>query len=129
MTHDPDAIRSETRPHRRRKLLIGTLGVLVVVVALWFGVPWIRFTLDTESTDDAFVNSHVTFVAARVSGQVSRVLVDDNNRVHKGDVLVELDKEPFQDAVAVKKAAVGVAEADLRAAMAQVRGIQAQRGS
>ena len=113
----------------RRKLLIGTLGVLVVAVALWFGIPWIRFTLSTESTDDAFVNGHVTFVAARVSGQVSRVLADDNNRVHKGDVLVELDKEPFQDAVAVKKAAVDMAEADLRAAMAQVRSIEAQARS
>jgi len=120
---------TDHNPAQRRKLLIGTLGVLVVAVALWFVIPWIRFTLDTESTDDAFVNGHVTFVAARVSGQVSRVLVDDNNRVHKGDVLVELDKEPFQDAVAVKKAAVGVAEADLRAAMAQVRGIEAQARS
>jgi membrane fusion protein (multidrug efflux system) len=110
-------------------LLIGTLGGLVVAVALWFGIPWIRFTLSTESTDDAFVNGHVTFVAARVGGQVSRVPVDDNNRVHKGDVLVELDKEPFQDAVAVKRAAVDIAEADLRAAMAKVRGIEAQARS
>ncbi len=110
---------------RRRKLLIGALGALVIV-ALLFGIPWIRFVLSTVSTDDAFVNGHVTFVAPRVHGQVARVLVDDNNRVHKGDLLVELDKEPFQDAVAVKKAAVDTAEADLRAAQATVRGIEAQ---
>jgi membrane fusion protein (multidrug efflux system) len=71
-----------------------------------FGTPWTRFTLSTVSTDDAFVNGHVTFAAPRVHGHVARVLVDDNNRVHKGDVLVELDKEPFRDAAAVKKAAV-----------------------
>src|SRR5262249_18202428 len=82
-----------------------------------------------EWCDDAFVNGHVTFVAARVRGHVSRVLVDDNNHVHKGDVLVELDKEPFQDAVAVKKAAVDIAAADLRTANAQVRGIEAQARS
>ena len=110
---------------RRRKLLIGALGALVIV-ALLFGIPWIRFVLSTVSTDDAFVNGHVTFVAPRVHGQVARVLVDDNNRVHKGDLLVELDKEPFRDAVAVKKAAVDTAEADLRAAQATVRGIEAQ---
>jgi membrane fusion protein (multidrug efflux system) len=75
------------------------------------------------------VNDHVTFVAARVSGQVSRVLVDDNNRVRKGDLLVELDKEPFQVAVAVSQAAVGIAEAELRAATATVRGIEAQARS
>jgi membrane fusion protein, multidrug efflux system len=75
------------------------------------------------------VNGHVTFVAARVHGQVFRVLVDDNNRVHKGDLLVELDKEPFQDAVAVKKAAVDTAQADLQADRATVRGIEAQARS
>jgi len=55
--------------------------------------------------------------------------VDDNNRVQKGDLLVQLDKEPFQDAVAVKKAAVGTAQADLEAAKATVRGIEAQARS
>src|SRR5262249_20961646 len=113
----------------RRRLLTGVLGVLVLAVALWFGIPWIRLTLSTVSTDDAFVNGHVTFVAARVHGQVSRVLVDDNNRVRKGDLLVQLDKEPFQDAVAVKKAAVDTAQADLRAARATARGIEAQAWS
>jgi len=99
---------------------------VVLAAALWFGIPWIRLALSTVSTDDAYVNSHVTFVAPRVHGQVSRVLVDDNNRVRKGDVLVELDKEPFRDAVAVKKAAVDTAQADLQAARATVRGIEAQ---
>ena len=72
------------------------------------------------------MNGHVTFVAARVRGQVSRVLVDDNNRVQQGDLLVQLDKEPFQDAVAVKQAAVDTAKADLVAAKASVRGIEAE---
>ena len=80
----------------RRKTLLGAVGVLVLAGALWFGIPWVRMTLNTVSTDDAYVNGHVTFVAARVKGQVSRVLVDDNYRVRKGDLLVELDKEPFR---------------------------------
>jgi len=116
------------RSSMRRRLLMG-LGVLGLVVILVFGVPWIRFVLSTVSTDDAFVNGHVTFVAPRVRGQVARVLVDDNNRVRKGDLLVELDKEPLRDAVAVKKAAVDTAQADLQAARATVRGIEAQARS
>jgi membrane fusion protein, multidrug efflux system len=119
---------SNQRITRRKKLLIGALGAVVIAAAV-FGIPWIRFALSTVSTDDAFVNGHVTFVAARVHGQVSRVLVDDNNRVHKADTIVELDKEPFRDAVAVKKAAVDTAEADLEAARATVRGIEAQARS
>jgi membrane fusion protein (multidrug efflux system) len=108
---------------------MGGLGGLVIILALVFGIPWVRFTLSTVSTDDAFVNGHVTFVSPRVHGQVARVLVDDNMRVHKGDLLVELDKEPFRDAVAVKKAAVDTAQADLAATTASVRGIEAQARS
>jgi membrane fusion protein (multidrug efflux system) len=85
--------------------------------------------LTTVSTDDAYVNGHVTFVAARVPGQVSRVLVDDNNHVKKGDLLVELDKEPYQVEVALKKAAVDIAVADLESAKANVRGVEARARS
>jgi len=79
--------------------------------------------LNTVSTDDAYVNGHVTFVAPRVAGQVSRVMVDDNYRVKKGAVLVQLDKEPYQVQLAIKQAAVVSAEADLVAAQAHVRGL------
>ena len=105
---------------RKRRLLIGVLGALVLGAAGVFGIPWIREMLNTVSTDDAYVNGHITFVAPRVGGQISRVLVDDNYRVRKGELLAQLDKEPFQIAVAVKKAAVDTAMADLQVAKAKV---------
>ena len=114
------------RPSRRRRLLLGVLGALILAAAGGFGIPWIRLMLNTVSTDDAFVNSHVTFVAPRVSGQIARVLVDDNNRVHKGELLAELDKEPYHVAVSQKQAAVDTANADLQAATARARGIEAR---
>jgi membrane fusion protein (multidrug efflux system) len=99
------------------------LAALVVAgVALKYGVPWVKHALDTVSTDDAYVNSHVTFVAPRVSGQVMGVLVDDNNRVSKGDLLVELDREPYEVQQKIKQAALEAAEADLVAARYEVRG-------
>ena len=97
-----------------------------MAVLLVFGIPWIEEMLNTVSTDDAFVNGHVTFVAPRVAGQIARVLVDDNNRVHKGDLLAELDKEPYRVAVSEKQSAVDTAKADLQAATAAARGIEAQ---
>jgi membrane fusion protein, multidrug efflux system len=115
----------DRQSRRRRRLLIGVLGVLILVAAGVFGIPWIRLALNTVSTDDAYVNGHVTFVAPRVSGQISRVLVDDNYRVQKGELLAELDKEPYQIAVSQKSAAVDTAEADLQAAKAEARGIEA----
>ena len=121
--------RSRGKPHWRRALLAGIGGVFVLGVAAVYMAPQLRLILNTVSTDDAFVNGHVTLVAPRVHGHVSRVFVEDNNRVHKGDVLVQLDKEPFRDAVAVKKAVVETAQADLQAANATVRGIEAQTRS
>ncbi len=115
----------DKRPMRRR-LLIGALGALVLVALGIFGTPWLLTSLNTVSTDDAYVNDHVTFVAPQVAGQISRVLVENNNRVHKGQLLAQLDKEPFQQAVAVKKAAVETAAANLQAAKATVRDIEAQ---
>ena len=114
------------KPAGRRRMLLGAAGLVILAAALWFGIPWVQTTLNTVSTDDAYVNSHVTFVAARVRGQVARVLVDDNYRVRKGDLLVELDKEPFQIAVAIKQAAVDTATADLEVARSKVRGIEAE---
>ncbi|MGO8953389.1 MAG: efflux RND transporter periplasmic adaptor subunit [Rhodomicrobium sp.] len=102
---------------------------MLLAAILVFGIPLIKQALNTVSTDDAYVNGHVTFVSARVPGQVSRVLVDDNNRVHKGALLAELDREPYEVIVATKKAAVDTAKADLTAAEASVRGVEARARS
>jgi membrane fusion protein (multidrug efflux system) len=134
----PDAISAQTPPESRqvpqearkpahkRKLLAGVVGVAVLAALLVFGIPWVKAMLNTVSTDDAFVNGHVTFVAPRVPGQISRVLVDDNNRVHKGDLLAALDKEPYRVAVSERQAAVDTAKADLQAATAAARATEAQ---
>ena len=111
---------------RRRKLLIAALGAVGLVVVCVVGIPWIRLAFTTVSTDDAYVNGHVTFVAPRVAGQILRVLVDNNYRVRKGDLLAQIDKEPFEIAVSQKKAAVDTANADLQAAIASTRGIEAE---
>ena len=108
---------------------MGVLGALILVVAGVWGIPWIRTALTTVSTDDAYVNGHVTFVAPRVAGQISRVLVDDNYRVRQGDLLAQIDKEPFEIAVSKKKAAVDTANADLQAAIAGTRGLEAEAWS
>jgi membrane fusion protein (multidrug efflux system) len=114
-------------PGRRRWLIV--LGILVAALLLFVGIPRLLHALNTVSTDDAYVNGYVTFVASRVSGQVARVLVDDNYRVKKGDVLVELDPEPYQVQVAIKQAIVDTAQANLVVAQASVRGLLGQTRS
>jgi membrane fusion protein (multidrug efflux system) len=104
-------------------VLIAVAGLAAVGYMMF---PAVETMLNTVSTDDAYVNGHVTFVAPRVSGQVIRVLVDDNYRVRKGALLVQLDKEPYQVQLAIRKAAVVAAEKDLAVAEAQVRSYVAQ---
>ncbi|MEA3209083.1 MAG: rane fusion protein multidrug efflux system [Chthoniobacter sp.] len=105
------------QPHRRGRVIALVAALVVLVIA----IPRVLHSLRTVSTDDAYVNSHATFVAPRVIGQVARVLVDDNNRVRKGDALVELDSEPYRVQSAIKQAAVDAAQAELVVAEANVR--------
>jgi membrane fusion protein (multidrug efflux system) len=107
---------------------VGALVLALGAAAYWL-IPWVQLALNTVSTDDAYINGHVTFVAPRVTGQVARVLVDDNYRVSKGDLLVELDREPYEVQVAIKKAAVETADADVASAEARVHALVAQARS
>jgi membrane fusion protein (multidrug efflux system) len=101
-------------------------GILLGALLLFVGIPRLIQAFNTVSTDDAYVNGYVTFVAPRVRGQVTRVLVENNNRVKKGDVLIELDPKPYQVQVAIKQAAVDTARANLVLAQANVRGLIGQ---
>src|SRR5215469_5863910 len=107
-----------------RPLWMWIAGGVILLFALYEVVPWAITAIRTESTDDAYVNGHVTFVAPRVPGQVVRVLVDDNNRVRKGSLLVQLDKQPYQVKVETAQAALSVAQAGIVTAQTKVRGLE-----
>jgi membrane fusion protein (multidrug efflux system) len=113
----------------RRRIGIGLAALLALAAAGYLLGPSVVKAFNTCSTDDAYVSGHVSFVAPRVKGEVVRVLVDDNMRVKRGELLVDLDREPYQVQVDIKKAALVNAEADVVAAQAQVRGILAQARS
>jgi membrane fusion protein (multidrug efflux system) len=100
-----------------------------VIVGLAVGIPAFLHSLRYVSTDDAYVNSYVTFVAPRVAGQVQKVFVEDNNRVKKGDILVQLDPEPYEVKVAIKQSALDAAKADLAEAQAKAQSLIAQARS
>lgn len=123
---------ADAPPGRSRWVIRGVLVVVtlgIIAAAVMYLPPVVRRWLNTVSTDDAYVNGHYTLVAARVAGQVKRVLVDDNYRVKAGEVLLELDPVPFQVIVDVRKAGVATAEADRVAAAVQVRATIAQARS
>src|SRR6516165_6972964 len=115
----------EIKRHVRRRWVWLLAGLVVLTALGYYFAPSAVVAFATISTDDAFVNGHVTFVAPRVPGKVLEVFVDDNNRVKKGDLIVRIDPEPFQVEVNLKRAAVEVATGNLAAAESQARGLEA----
>ncbi|MDC6131439.1 biotin/lipoyl-binding protein, partial [Burkholderia gladioli] len=73
----------------------------------------------TETTNDAYVAADFTLVAPRVAGQLVEVLVDDNQQVHAGQLLLRIDDRDF-------RAALMSAQADVEAARAEVANDEAE---
>jgi len=105
---------SESRA-RRIYLLIG--GVVVVFL---IGFLIYKFVMaGKESTDDAQVSADVVPVAARIPGQISAVYVQENQLVHRGDVIADID--PRDAAVRVAQAQGDFETAQAQAASADAR--------
>src|SRR5215472_2345575 len=118
----------DAAPPRRLLPRLLWLGGLVVLagLAIFLAYPWWSYRQTHSITEDAFVEAHIINVAPQtVSGHIVRFLVEENDRVKTGDSLVQIDPEPFQVQVNLKRAAVEVATGDLAAAESQARGLEA----
>ncbi len=81
------------RGKRKRAGLV--LAVILIGGGIAGGYWWLRSRTHI-STDNAFIEAHIHAVSARVPGTVTRVLVTDNQQVHAGDLLVELDPNDYR---------------------------------
>jgi membrane fusion protein, multidrug efflux system len=98
---------AEPAKKSRTRLRVGVgLAIVAVAALLW----WLH-ARKFEDTDDAQVDGYITAVSPRVAGTVARVLVEDNQTVKQGDLLVELDAADLEVALAQARAAVAQAEA------------------
>jgi membrane fusion protein, multidrug efflux system len=104
---------------RRRLVLFGVAG-LVLLAAIAYGVHWWHWSSTHVSTDDAFIAGHIAPVSARVGGTVAEVLVNDNQEVKAGDVLVRLDSADYDVALALARAAAEAARGELQSATANL---------
>jgi membrane fusion protein (multidrug efflux system) len=94
----------------RRGLLLAAIAVVVAAVALYL------YFHNRESTDDAQVDGHITPVASKIYGRVGKVLVNDNEAVKAGQILVRIDDADYRAAVDQAKAALALAESEARSA-------------
>ena len=89
---------------------------IAIVVLIIAGIFAYRYFTSYESTDDAQVDGHINSISARVSGHVIKLNVNDNQYVHAGDVLVEIDPADYQVALDRAKADFADAQAAAEAA-------------
>jgi len=102
----------------RRVVIV--LAVLVALAALgWGGLVWYH-SWTRVSTDDAYVEGTISPVSAKVAGHVVEMLVRDNQAVRRGELLLRVDPRDFVARRDQARAAVAVAEADLKAVRAEL---------
>jgi membrane fusion protein (multidrug efflux system) len=97
----------------RKFIIIAVVLVLLVAAGFFY---W-RSTF-TEDTDDAQVDGNLYQVSSRVTGQVTKVYVDDNQQVQAGQLLVEVDTRDYQ--VALEQAEANLASAEAQYVQATV---------
>ena len=120
----PDMPRARRRPWSGitlvRLAVLITAGVIVVLFATQWD-RWVGLAV-RQVTDDAYVRGDITPLSAQVEGYVRRVPVDDFQRVKAGELVVQIEDDDY-------RARVAQAEADLQAAKAEARGIEAEARS
>jgi membrane fusion protein (multidrug efflux system) len=108
------------------------IAPLVLGVAAFAPFAW-NYLQSYQSTDDAQIDGHIDPLSSRIDGTVIAVHVEDNDRVKKGELLVEIDPrdnevalEQAQARLALARAQVASAKQDYAAALAKVREANAE---
>jgi len=94
--------------HYKKPAMI-VAGIIALIAILFY--TYDSFT--HEETDDAYVTGHLHNIATRINGVVTDVLVNDNQFVHQGDVLVKLDPTEYEALAVAAKADLANAQSDL----------------
>ena len=91
--------------------MLAAIGLALIASAgvwYWRSTAW-------ESTDNAQIDGFIYPVSSRVSGHVTRVMVDENQYVEAGTVLAQLDPKDYEVAIAIARATLANDEASAAA--------------
>ncbi len=96
-----------------RKPLVRISIILLVLLMIGAGIGYWYYLHIFINTDDAYVYGYVGEAASRVPGRVAKVLVDDNDFVEPGQLLVTLEPQDYEVAVAQAEGNLGRLRQDL----------------
>ncbi|ADU72465.1 HlyD family secretion protein [Pantoea sp. At-9b] len=129
MTKNPQVAEKQTFTRRYAKPRPRTLMIMIflLIIALTWGIYWWTTARWMTDTDDAYVRADIVTLAPRVSGYLSAVEVQDNQRVSAGQVLARIDDNEYQARVSQADAVVKSAEAQKRLRQAQIFNLDARQ--
>lgn len=96
--------------YQKKRVIIPTATAIALVL---LGIGAAIHSTYYQSTDDAFVEGRLITVAPRVSGPVVNLLVDDNDNVEAGQLLVEIDPTDYEVKLHETEAKLAQAKAEL----------------
>ncbi|MBW4445722.1 MAG: HlyD family secretion protein [Spirirestis rafaelensis WJT71-NPBG6] len=120
----PETAKEEQKkaaPKRKKPiaLILAALGV-GAITAGGFGYRYWDYASTHQETDNATVAGHINQVSSKIPGTVSDVLVNDNQVVQPGQLLVKLDPRDYQNKVLQAQAALSAAQRQAQAAEANI---------
>lgn len=113
------------KPPPWKRPVVVLVAIVVVIALIVIGTLFLIDSRHHETTDDAFVDGANSQIAAQAGGRVTHLYVDDNQLVHKGDPLVDIDAADVRAKVDQAKAGVLTAQSQAQQALAQVEGQKA----
>jgi membrane fusion protein (multidrug efflux system) len=105
------------------KKIIITALVLIILLG---GFAYAHFSGNSRSTENAYISADVVSVASLVSGRVKTVYIKDNQFVHTGDALFDIDTAPFAIALTRAQADLALAQQSARQDNAEINVARAQ---
>ncbi|MFT4693190.1 MAG: membrane fusion protein (multidrug efflux system) [Francisella sp.] len=100
-----------------KKIIIGCSIIAVTAVGIY---SYYKYNKVFPSTDNAYVDADVINISAKVGGYIQKVFVENNQLVHKGDKLVQIEQIDYKLQVAKSRADIVQAEGQLAVANEQV---------
>jgi membrane fusion protein (multidrug efflux system) len=102
----------------KKQALIATVATVIGIGSA--SALYASYTRSHISTDDAQITGHLDPITSRIAGPVARVLIKDNQVVHAGDVLIEIDSRLFQSTYDKDQAALARDMAQLKVLSATI---------
>jgi len=90
-------------PWRKVILAIGVLGLIAAIIKGGF---WLQYRFTHATTNDAFVDADLVNISPLVPGHIATMLVDEAQKVKKGQLLFTIDDRDYRARLAVAEAAL-----------------------